>query len=69
LASRSYEQGGKYQSGALTDTAALIAAWQPSDMLPRMYADREVQQGSSNEVQTPRNAHSPNKHAKAQQNE
>jgi dCTP deaminase len=37
----SYERGGKYQSA--TNMDELIAKWQPSDMLPRLYKDRELQ--------------------------
>ena len=35
----SYERAGKYQTSS--DMAALTHSWQPSDMLPKMYCDRE----------------------------
>ena len=35
----SYERAGKYQTSS--DMEALTRSWQPSDMLPRLYADRE----------------------------
>ena len=35
----SYSRAGKYQSSS--DMAAITRNWQPSDMLPKMYCDRE----------------------------
>lgn len=37
---RSYDDTGKYQTSKHLDD--LRAGWQPSDMLPRMYRDREI---------------------------
>lgn len=40
---QSYEQSGKYQQSS--DLAQLRANWRPSDMLPKMYLDREIPGG------------------------
>ena len=60
LASRSYEDKGKYQK-ADADVAQLIAEWRPSDMLPQMFRDREVARGPSHEIHTPHATPSKNK--------
>lgn len=42
LENRSYADSGKYQS--LDRMQDLIDAWTPTDMLPKMYLDREIRQ-------------------------
>jgi len=39
----SYVDSGKYQT--TSDLQQLIANWQPSDCLPKMYKDREIKNG------------------------
>lgn len=45
----SYERTGKYQCGT-TDINQLIQSWKPSDMLPKMWADREIIQGPAIDI-------------------
>ena len=68
LADRSYEHAGKYQqAGESGNMASLIAAWQPSAMLPQQFKDREVlAAGPSQEIHTPLASPSKNKHPKQQ---
>ena len=47
----SYERAGKYQSSS--DMAAITRSWQPSDMLPKMYRDRECGAAHSDRAATP----------------
>ena len=51
LSDRSYGDTGKYQSGE--DIQTLIASWEPSAMLPKMYKDREIRNGPSKEIHAP----------------
>lgn len=48
LADRSYENSGKYQKE--NDLQSLIQNWRPSDMLPKMYLDREIHDGPAQEI-------------------
>ncbi len=49
LKGRSYEDTGKYQTS--NDMQKLFDSWNPSEMLPKMYLDREIKTGSAREVE------------------
>ena len=52
----SYEKGGKYQSSNLLEVVK--RNWKPSDMLPKMYLDREIRRDDAQvRVQTAQEEH------------
>lgn len=46
ILNKSYEINGKYQTSS--DMEELKKIWKPTDMLPKMYRDREISARNSN---------------------